>query len=205
MLPVDSAVVLTVLTGREWGQISFAVVGLGPVLVMDMLTLRKPGEKSVFVALNVLPSTDLPSQQDVAMLTDIATRLGRWYLIEIGDRSDAAPTSARSAARRTKPVLLDRNKGRVATATANDGSHVDQSTPVVITIKWSCCSHFSTPENLDKHKTSAGKCKDPARLKKQDGTPVLMEVQRKSGSVWVGWQESLSTFGVSPANEEEVA
>lgn len=68
-----------------------------------------------------------------------------------------------------------------------------------------CCKHFSTPENLDKHKTSAGKCKDPARLKKQDGTPVLMEVQRKSGSVWVGWQESLSTFGVSPANEEEVA
>ena len=181
--PRDLAVHRSMLNGGQWTQVLWAVVGPVVVDVVDVLLCRDPSVNDpVLVGFDVRLPSDAPAQQDVAVRSDVPTRLVRRDLLAWRKRSDRATGSEELALAGSAPSpLWEARDGRSA-VDADDGSHSWS-----LAVSALCHRHFSTVANFDRHKPSYDGCLWPGGItNRRTAAAVLKLSLGPLGGTWVG-------------------
>jgi hypothetical protein len=179
--PPGVPVFRSMVNGRQWTQVLWAVVGPVPVVVVNVLLGRDlSSEDPVLVGLDVLLDADSPAKPDVPLVAQVPLGLIRRDALAGSERPDRRG-GVLAPARGASSSLAGALDGGPA-ADADDLAH-----QWILQVRALCHRHFTTPGGFDLHRvgpTDDRVCADPATLRRGDGTPRLSAVLRASGEVW---------------------
>jgi hypothetical protein len=177
----------------QWTQVLWAIVGPVPVDVVHVLLSRDPAiNHPVLIGFDIAPRSDAPAEQNIAVTSQVPTRLVLRSLLARSQRADGSSIPGVLQSAIGAATTLGISGDGPAAVAADDGSHAWS-----LQVSALCHRHFSTVANFDKHQPNYTGCKDPAALTNRKGEPILKQTVNRFGVTWVGVGEHPEASGDS--------